>query len=81
MGNAKKIKSFHDFIKRLPARALQCQAGDIVALEVKTKNASILWLQGTNTGILLPKGLSCFAFRRLSEKQKNIIFAFSAALR
>jgi hypothetical protein len=28
-------------------------------------------LQGANTGILLPEGLSRFAFRRLSEKQKK----------
>ena len=37
----------------------------------KRQKASILWLQGANTGILLPEGLSHFAFRRLSEKQKN----------
>jgi hypothetical protein len=37
----------------------------------KPQKASIFWLQGANTGILLPEGLSRFAFRRLSEKQKN----------
>ena len=37
----------------------------------KRQQASILWLQGANTGILLPEGLSRFAFRRLSEKQKK----------
>jgi len=37
----------------------------------KPQKASILWLQGANTGILLPEGLSRFAFRRLSEKQKK----------
>jgi hypothetical protein len=49
----------------------------------KRQKASILWLQGANTGILLPEGLSHFAFRRpcpveceayssgVSEKQKN----------
>ena len=30
----------------------------------KPQKASILWLQGANTGILLPEGLSRFAFRR-----------------
>jgi hypothetical protein len=28
-------------------------------------------LRGANTGILLPEGLSHFAFRRLSKKQKK----------
>jgi len=28
-------------------------------------------LQGADTGILLPEGLSRFAFRRFSEKQKK----------
>jgi len=37
----------------------------------KRQKASILWLQGANMGILLPEGLRCFAFRRLSEKQKK----------
>jgi len=37
----------------------------------KRQKASILCLQGANTVILLPEGLSRFAFRRLSEKQKN----------
>jgi len=49
----------------------------------KPQKASILWLQGANTGILLPEGLIRFAFRRpcpveceayssgVSEKQKN----------
>jgi hypothetical protein len=31
----------------------------------KRQKASILWLQGANTGILLPEGLSRFAFRPL----------------
>ena len=35
------------------------------------QKAQILWLQGAITGILLPEELSRFAFRRLSEKQKN----------
>jgi len=38
----------------------------------KRQKASILWLQGANTGNLLPEGLSHFAFRRLSEKQKKL---------
>jgi len=38
----------------------------------KRQNASILWSQGANVGILLPEGLSHFAFRRLSEKQKKL---------
>jgi len=37
----------------------------------KRQKTSILWLQGANTGILLPEGLNRFAFRRLSEKQKK----------
>jgi len=37
----------------------------------KEQKASILWLKVANTGILLPEGLSHFAFRRLSEKQKK----------
>jgi hypothetical protein len=49
----------------------------------KRQKASILWLQGANMGILLPDGLSHFAFRRrcpvecetyssgVSEKQKK----------
>jgi hypothetical protein len=49
----------------------------------KRQKASILWLQGANTGFLLPEGLSHFAFRRpcpveceayssgVSEKQKK----------
>jgi len=49
----------------------------------KRQKASILWLQCANTGILLPEGLSRFAFRRpcpveceayssgVSEKQKK----------
>jgi hypothetical protein len=37
----------------------------------KPKNVSTLLLNGANTGILLPEGLSRFAFRRLSEKQKK----------
>ncbi len=36
----------------------------------KRQKASILWLRYANTGILFPEGLSHFAFRRLSEKQK-----------
>ncbi|PLX47766.1 MAG: hypothetical protein C0611_11035 [Desulfobacteraceae bacterium] len=47
----------------------------------KRQKASILWFQGANTGILFPEGLSRFAFRRLSEKQKNKGSALSAALR
>jgi hypothetical protein len=31
----------------------------------KRQKASILWLRGANTGILLPEGLSHFAFRVL----------------
>jgi len=31
----------------------------------KRQKASILWLQGVNTGFLLPEGLSHFAFRVL----------------
>jgi hypothetical protein len=38
---------------------------------VKTKKELILWLQVVNMGIILPEGLSYFAFRRLSEKQKK----------
>ncbi|MDH3721697.1 MAG: hypothetical protein OET07_15305 [Desulfobacteraceae bacterium] len=41
------------------------------ACAAETTKKSIPWLQGTNTGILLPEGLSRFAFRRLSEKQKK----------
>jgi len=41
------------------------------ACAAETTKKSITWLQGTNTGILLPEGLSRFAFRRLSEKQKK----------
>jgi len=37
----------------------------------KRQKTTVLWLQDTNTGILLPEGLSRFAFRRLSEKQKK----------
>jgi len=37
----------------------------------KRQKPSILWLRGVNRGILLPEGLSRFAFRRLSEKQKK----------
>jgi len=37
----------------------------------KQQKASILWLRGANPGVLLPEGLSRFAFRRLSEKQKK----------
>jgi hypothetical protein len=37
----------------------------------KRQKTSILWLQGADTGILLPEGLSRFAFRRFSEKQKK----------
>ena len=37
----------------------------------KRQKSSILWLRGPNKGILLPEGLSRFAFRRLSEKQKK----------
>jgi len=41
------------------------------ACAAETTKKSIPWFQGTNTGILLPEGLSRFAFRRLSEKQKK----------
>jgi len=37
----------------------------------KRQQTSILWLQGADMGILLPEGLSRFAFRRFSEKQKK----------
>jgi hypothetical protein len=37
----------------------------------KRQTASILWLVVANTVILLREGLSHFAFRRLSEKQKK----------
>jgi hypothetical protein len=33
------------------------------ACAAETTKKSIPWLQGTNTGILLPEGLSRFAFR------------------
>ena len=53
------------------------------ACAAETTKKSIPWLQGANTGILLPEGLSRFAFRRpcpveceayssgVSEKQKK----------
>jgi hypothetical protein len=63
-------------------RGRQWKSTKQLALQ-KPQKASILWLQGANSGILLPEGLSRFAFRRpcpveceayssgVSEKQKN----------
>ncbi|MDH3574766.1 MAG: hypothetical protein OEM90_14310, partial [Desulfobacteraceae bacterium] len=53
----------------LPLRGRQWKSTKQLTLR-KRQKASILWLRGANTGILLPEGLSHFAFRRLSEKQK-----------
>ena len=41
------------------------------AYAAKRQKALIFRIQGAIKDILLPKGLSRFAFRRLSEKQKN----------
>ena len=54
----------------LPLRGRQWKSNQQLTLR-KRQKASILWLQGANMGILLTEGLSRFAFRRLSEKQKN----------
>jgi hypothetical protein len=54
----------------LPLRGRQWKSTKPLALR-KPQKASILWFQGANAGILLPEGLSHFAFRRLSEKQKK----------
>ena len=54
----------------LPLRGRQWKSTKQLMLR-KRQKASILCLQGANTVILLPEGLSRFAFRRLSEKQKN----------
>jgi hypothetical protein len=54
----------------LPLRGRQWKSTKQLTLR-KRQKASILWLQGANTGFLLPEGLSHFAFRRLSEKQKK----------
>jgi hypothetical protein len=76
----------------LPLRGRQWKSTNQLMLR-KRQKASILWLQDVNTIILLPEGLSRFAFRRpcpveceayssmVSEKQKNKISAFSVALR
>ena len=57
-------------IFQLPLRGRQLKSTKQLALR-KRQKPSILWLQGTNTGILLSEGLSRFAFRRFSEKQKR----------
>jgi len=50
------------------------------AFAAETKKNIDSFTAECHTNILLPEGLRCFAFRRLSEKQKKSS-AFSAALR
>ncbi|MGB6010100.1 MAG: hypothetical protein WBI57_02390, partial [Desulfobacterales bacterium] len=66
----------------LPLRGRQWKSTQQLTLR-KRQEASTLWLKYANTGILLPEGLSRFAFRRpcpveceayssgVSEKQKK----------
>jgi hypothetical protein len=54
----------------LPLRGRQWKSPQQLTLR-KRQKPLIFWLRDANTGILLPEGLSRFAFRRLSEKQKK----------
>jgi hypothetical protein len=54
----------------LPLRGRQWKSTKQLTLR-KRQKPSNFWVQGVDTGILLPEGLSHFAFRRLSEKQKK----------
>jgi len=54
----------------LPLRGWQWKSTKQLALQ-KRQKVSILWIRYVSTRILLPEGLSRFAFRRLSEKQKK----------